>query len=588
MVDKKGLKAVNRNEIILIILVLGFMAFVFATPGITFFASVVDGGNYTGNTLSINLTTNFNASNVSQATVDLNATCFYNSSGGDIEVKYGDTFLGGDTGAFGSMFYNTSEITADLNTTFSSSVDISLLTLDSFTYNISCLINNGSDQNWTSVTNVTIDRTPPEVNFSSSSDVSAYGNYSASDIYGPLNINVSVADALDRLKWLNVKFQNLTFVYINITNGTTGEQVNFTRALNLSRTTTFFNMTINLSNSAAYPDGKYNITVYTYDGMNDTLLGANNVNNSENIQITLDRVVPTSVTLTRGTGSTKTQNVITITAVDATSGIDNCIVRTGGSTGFIDSSTTITGRGTGTQTLTHTGLSCGTSYSYFVKCFDQVDHQLESDSTSFSTSSCGGGTDDGGPSTVSSTVETNVLDISPDVEATLSGFEEDMGIQEIKISVTEVADNVQIVVTKFDTEPIEITVSKTGNVHKYLQITSQNLGTKLERAILTIKVQKNWLLDNSVDKANMALFKFNEAAGVWDELLTVYIEEDATYYYYDVEVDSFSYFAIAEKVIEGELPEPEPERNLLWLWIVIGIVVVAVIVGGGVAVKKKK
>jgi len=170
---------------------------------------------------------------------------------------------------------------------------------------------------------------------------------------------------------------------------------------------------------------------------------------------------------------------------------------------------------------------------------------------------------------------------------TLSNFEEDMGVEEIKITVTEQANDVKVTVRKFSVQPSEITVAKAGNVHKYIQITSENLADKMDKAVLTIKVQKNWLLDTGISQSNIAAFKFNEAAGEWDELLTVYESEDDTYYYYNVEVTSFSYFAIAEKVIGGD-EEPEEASNLLWLWITIGIVVVAIIVGGGFAVKKKR
>ena len=166
-----------------------------------------------------------------------------------------------------------------------------------------------------------------------------------------------------------------------------------------------------------------------------------------------------------------------------------------------------------------------------------------------------------------------------------------MGVEEIKISVIEDASNVKVTVKKFNVQPAEITVSKTGNVHRYIQIETENLASKLERAIITIRVQRNWLLDNSIDKANIALFKLDESAGEWDELATVYKSEDDDYYYYDVEVTSFSYFAIAEKVIESPLagPEVEPEaKSLVWLWITIGIIIVAIIVGGILAARKRK
>jgi PGF-pre-PGF domain-containing protein len=171
----------------------------------------------------------------------------------------------------------------------------------------------------------------------------------------------------------------------------------------------------------------------------------------------------------------------------------------------------------------------------------------------------------------------------------VSNFEEDMGIKQIKLWVKEIASGVKITTKKFNTQPAEITVQKTGQVHKYLQITTQNLETKLSKAVITIKVQKNWLLNNDIDKANIAMFKLNEVVGKWNELPTVYKEEDATYYYYDIEVDSFSYFAIGEKAIVEEEEEEEPEaRNLLWLWITIGVVVLIVIFGGSVLAKRKR
>ena len=96
--------------------------------------------------------------------------------------------------------------------------------------------------------------------------------------------------------------------------------------------------------------------------------------------------------------------------------------------------------------------------------------------------------------------------------------------------------------------------------------------------------------DNSIDRDNIAMFKFDETSEEWNELITIYVDEEGDYYNYDVELSSFSYFTISEKVvaeaeseeksivdtIEKKIPEVVKE-NLKWLWITFGGVVLIVI-----------
>jgi len=537
MVSKKESKTFNRNGLLLIFITLGLIVFVFA-------ASTTN--NPATNT-NYSHSLKFNCSTAAPHAV--NASLLYNASGGAATV----------------YLMTIANTTAGQTSFENGSISITSL-VDATTYNMTCLVSdiNGTNEYSTAVYNITIDNTAPVVNFTGITNTINNGNYS-----GTIVLNVSVSDVT----------RGIDSVYFNITNSS-GKQINFTKASNPSGA--YYNISLN---TVGFTDGKFNITVwandtFTVNGSGDTLT---NLNNSERIQITIDNTPPSSVTLTRGTGTTTTQNVITITAVDATSGINNCVVS--------GSNTAITGTGTGTQTLTHTGLNCGTSYSYIVTCYDYVGNSRASISTSFSTSSCGGGGSSGGSTTTTAIEKINVFpEINPGEWVEISNFEEEVGLEKIVITINEKVSNMKFTVKKFDSQPEEIAVSKEGNVHKYLQIETQNLGDKLEKAIVTIKVQKNWLLDNGIDKANIALYKFDESAGEWKELLTVYKSEDDNYYYYDTEVTSFSYFAISEKVIEELEPElePEPERNLLWLWIVIGAVVVAAVIGGGVAAKKRR
>ena len=158
-----------------------------------------------------------------------------------------------------------------------------------------------------------------------------------------------------------------------------------------------------------------------------------------------------------------------------------------------------------------------------------------------------------------------MVTITPESEVKLSAFQEELGVEEIKITVTEKAQNVKVTVKKYDSKPAEVTVEKTGKVNKYLQIETENLGNKLSKAVLTVKVEKSWSSDNSVDKADIVVSKFDETAEKWNELSTLYKEEDDTYYYYEVQLTSFSYFAIGEKALEGGVLRKEDEEKYLQL-----------------------
>ena len=191
--------------------------------------------------------------------------------------------------------------------------------------------------------------------------------------------------------------------------------------------------------------------------------------------------------------------------------------------------------------------------------------------------------------------------ITPGKVSIMKNFDKDIGIKEIQIEVNNPAQNVKITVRKYDSKPANVSVEKSGKVYKYLQIKTENLEDKLDKAIVTIEVEKNWTANNSITKENVTLFKFNENLKKWDELITNYTEEDLDNYYYDVELTSFSYFAISEKsIISGEETETttttttttptsttgdEEETNLTWLWILL--IAVIVLLGIGYAIKKR-
>jgi len=177
--------------------------------------------------------------------------------------------------------------------------------------------------------------------------------------------------------------------------------------------------------------------------------------------------------------------------------------------------------------------------------------------------------------------------ISPGIPVIMRDFDSEIGIKQIQIEVHTEAQDVKITVTKHDTKPADVSVEKSGKVYKYLQVETENLEDKLEKAVITIQVNKSWVSNNSLEEDDIALFKFNESEEEWDELTTTSTGEDAIYYYYEVELDEFSYFAISEKAVVGEEELIlGVEKSKLWLWILVAVVIIAIIVWQ-IKIKKK-
>ncbi len=123
-------------------------------------------------------------------------------------------------------------------------------------------------------------------------------------------------------------------------------------------------------------------------------------------------------------------------------------------------------------------------------------------------------------------------------------------------------------------------------------LTIENIEDELDNVALEFRVEKSWAEDNNLGKEDLMVSKFNEVTTEWDDLETSFTDEDDTYYYYDVELDSFSYFAISEKVVvEDEVDDvddiegEETEGSLLWLWILIILVIAGAI--GHIVYNKK-
>ncbi len=312
------------------------------------------------------------------------------------------------------------------------------------------------------------------------------------------------------------------------------------------------------------PEGGYVWSFYC----NDT---AGNLAVSSNYTLTVDTTAP-GITFTCSPSAVSADDTVTCTC----SGSDSGSGFNSSTLSFVSSPST---SDTGDYTITCTGSDyAGNSGS------DTASYSVEQVGGGGSSSSSSDSTDDDTTEeditseTPSQQHNQSIEKITPGNVTIIKDFDAELGLKQIQIYVTNEVQNVEIVVSKFDHRPANVSVKKEGKVHKYLQIEIENLNESLENATITIQVEKTWINESELTKEEIALFKFNEDSQEWDELETTYIEEDNIYYYYDAEITSFSYFAIVEK----------SKTSLLLLWIIVGAVILLLILGVLIVVLKNK
>jgi len=486
--NKENAKILKKIDFIfLTVAILIGIGFVFATTSMT--APVIY-GNYS--TLIVNITVDANGANNMT-----NITCYYNSSGGAATEWLMNIT---NTTSYQTEFANTSISVTDFSETT--------------TYNISCDISNGTTLNQTiSVANITIDYTAPNV--SSFYTTTDNGNYSGS----ALVLNASVSDAI----------AGMDSVYFNITYPN-GSQLNFTKAS--SPTADYYNISLD---TTGFTDGKYNITVYS----NDTI---NNQNNSEQISVTFDNTAPT-VSLSKSS-STKNSLTISISASDGSgTGVSSCTSSRSASTV------------SGTTSLTESGLSCGTSYSYIVTCYDHASNSGSSSSTSFSTDACSGGSSLSGSDLAKLQAKTYIISEAQFTE----GYSKQLAKYD-KIKVLVGTEKHSVEVSEVSAEKVTIKISSTPQ-QATLAIGDERKFDVTNDGYYDIYVKLNSIANNKADINIKSIYeKISEASKSEEQKK----EQEAV--------------SGADETITGNAK----------LWWIIGIVVVLVLAGIGYGVKKKR
>ncbi|HLC81200.1 MAG TPA: Ig-like domain-containing protein [Candidatus Nanoarchaeia archaeon] len=321
-------------------------------------------------------------------------------------------------------------------------------------YNVTILVYNFSGgiaelpfANQSFMTFVTVDNTIPVVNVTIPkkwpSQVAV--EVSADDVHN-LSFNVTARDALSGVK-------NVTFQFSN--GSTAGSFFNVTatnRSHFLPNATygdvygsLFVTWEVLVNASSLSDENPMTVTVFTTDF-------AGNLNKTETFTINVDKTAPT-LTMTLKEGTETSLEITVATSSDA----KTCTTTLG----------TITGTGS-TRTITATDLSPATSYSFTVRCSDEVDNSksltssftTESPSGSAAGAGSGGG-GSGGPSRAARSTTTPTA-VTPEAAVVVMDFVVNratpVAVGEVSHTVTVVSATAQRVTVTISSEPVTITL----------------------------------------------------------------------------------------------------------------------------------
>ena len=356
-------------------------------------------------------------------------------------------------------------------------------------------------------------------------------------------------------------YSNMTYIWANVTANDTNQLSNIT--IYLYNSTSLVNKTIASSsplflNFTNLPDGTY----YLNATANDT---KNNTNQTETRTIILDTTAP-SITFSCD-AELITQNellICTCSATDSGVGVNTTTYTTNPSTATIGTfSTSCTSK----DNLNH---SASANWNYEIQA---------------PTTPSDGGGGSGGEGTPSLTKTSLLVNVNPGEETTVTSFN-GTGIKEITIIINQPTQNIRIQVLKYDSKPANVSKNISEKTYKYLQINTENLEGNLEKAKVKFEVNKSWLAENSLDKEDMVVLKFDETSEKWNELDTLYDSEDESYHYYVVELNSFSYFAIGEKakipivsaITDSYEKASQTKLGLIIWWSIFVILIIGVII----------
>ena len=410
---------------------------------------------------------------------------------------------------------NFTPVVAGNGSLYSSELAISQFT--DGVYTVTAYVNDSLNNVNTTISNVTVrlDRTPPNVTSISWNNFTEQFNLSGGLASDFLGLNATVNDSTT----------TVTSVIFGI-NSTNGTQFNVTAAVFGGR----FNVTINLS---LLTEGTHTIIVYA----NDTVL---NQNNTQRTTIMIDRTAP-SVTVTCSPSNPTAGQTVTCTCTSS---------EPDGHSGVV--STAFAGSGGKTESTTASGSGTFESSECSASDFSTNKGGKKGSWTVTAASSGGGGAGGGGggvasASNIPGTVEKKIwASINKGEEVSVPLKNGEFGVTKVSFGVDDTTYGAWIEVKKVDSLPSSVE-AYSGATYRTIQITERNVAKVLTgTATIDFKVEKAWLTDNKLTKAEVGLFR--NVAGEWQGLPTTVGEEDATYVHYTAQTPGFSYFVIGRRV----------------------------------------
>jgi PGF-pre-PGF domain-containing protein len=166
----------------------------------------------------------------------------------------------------------------------------------------------------------------------------------------------------------------------------------------------------------------------------------------------------------------------------------------------------------------------------------------------------GGGGGGGGGTSQQTGLSYYFSEINPG-SSVIINISKDIRLMRIEISVISKANFVTITINNLSGKPSNVSVL--ANAYKYFEIKHQNIQNVLKIAKIKFKVAKTWISMNSIDSDKVYLYRYTTD---WIKLVTIKLNEDVDYVYYEAETPGFSFFAISGESIAQNVCTPSEKK----------------------------
>lgn len=158
-----------------------------------------------------------------------------------------------------------------------------------------------------------------------------------------------------------------------------------------------------------------------------------------------------------------------------------------------------------------------------------------------------------------------------------------VALKKISIEVENSQKNVEIVISKVEDLPVEVTQIKSG-VYEIIEITSTIPNSEIKRAYITMSIEKSYLEENNAVEDDIKIKRFNN--GEWKTLPISSIGYKDNILLFTAETSGFSFFAVVlekrQTVEESKIAEAEIQEewfiNIYWIIVPIVLVVMLYII----------